>query len=166
MKRRVSLLLAVSLLLCSLISFTAAADARTEEEIRGTVLSETVEYFADGSSVTIIVAEETSITPYGSVYTKTGSKYYIMRNSNGQELWRFTVHGTFSVNEGVSATCTKASYTISITEKGWENESASAYASGNQAIGDATFIKKVLFIKTDTRSCHVVLSCDKNGVLS
>ena len=101
-----------------------------------------------------------------TTYTKTGSKYYILRNKNGAELWRFTVHGTFSVNSGVSSTCTGVSHSISITEDAWQNESASTSRSGNQAIGDATFIKKLLFITVETKGCHVVLTCDSNGNLS
>lgn len=130
------------------------------------VVSQTVEYFEDGSHATITVTEDDSAMTRATTYTKTGSKHYVMQNKDGDELWRFTINGTFSVNSGVSATCTKSTYSIKITEDAWQNDSASASKSGNQATGTATFIKKLLFITTDTRECSVVLSCDKNGNLS
>lgn len=140
----------------------AAIEASTSEII----VSETTEYYDDGTYATVIVSEETSPTTRATAYTKTGNKAYVLYNKNREELWRFTVHGTFSVNSGVSSTCTAVSHSISITENAWQNESASTSRSGNQAIGDATFIKKLLFITVETKGCHVVLTCDKNGNLS
>lgn len=129
------------------------------------IISETIQYFEDGSSMTITVIEESPIMR-GTIYSKSGSKKCVMTNKSGSEICSFTVHGTFSVNPGVSSSCTAASYSISITESAWENDSASAYCSGNQAIGDATFIKKLLSITIDSESCHVVLTCDSEGNLS
>lgn len=42
----------------------------------------------------------------------------------------------------------------------------SAYASGNQAIADAEFYRKLLGIKVEIKFCHIVLTCDANGNLS
>lgn len=148
------------------VPFVSAQAVDLENFPPENIISETTEYLQDGTSVTIIVVDHSIPQTRGTTFTKTGSKYYIARNKNGVELWRFTVHGTFSVNSGVSATCTANSYSIKITEDAWQNESASTKRSGNQAIGDATFIKKLLFITTERKSCHVVLSCDKNGNLS
>lgn len=67
---------------------------------------------------------------------------------------------------GKNTVCIDSSYAINITSSSWENSSASSYCSGNQAIGDATFKEKVLFVTMDTRDCHVILSCDKSGNLS
>lgn len=144
------------------ISARAEENAISQEEI----VYETSEYFADGSSVTIIVTEESTAVAQASVYSKTGSKHYIFFNKDKVEVWRFSVHGTFTVNPGISSTCTEDSYSIVISDDTWKNEAVSTYHSGNQAIGDATFIKKVLFINVDTQNCNVVLSCDSNGSLS
>lgn len=149
-----------------LFGASAFVSAETSNNVGGTIVSETTEYFEDGTSFSIIVCDETEVTPYASAYTKTGSKYYILRNKNGSELWRFTVHGTFTVNPGVSASCTKSSHSISITENAWQNKSASTSRSANKAIGDATFIKKLLGITVETKSCQVVLTCDNNGNFS
>ena len=97
---------------------------------------------------------------------KNRKKSYTAKNSVGDTLFSFTIHGTFSINSGVSATCTKSSYTYSISSSAWQLKSASASRSSNKAIGDAEFIKKILLIKVDTLNPHVVLSCSNNGSLS
>ncbi len=131
------------------------------------IVSENTEYFSDGTSVTITVSQlKNSTATRGTTYTKSGTKSYTLRNESGAILWVFTLKGTFKVNSGVSATCTSTSYSTSNLASGWELDSASTYASGNKAIGDATFKHKTLFITTDTKSCHVVLTCDANGNLS
>lgn len=146
----------------SLVSVYAAADDAASQKI----VSETTEYFEDGSYITVIVTEASGSKTRATTYTQLGSKAYIGYNKDKEEMWRFTIHGTFSVNEGVSATCTAVYYTINITNDAWENKSASVSRSDNQAIGDATFIRKLLGITVETRDCHVVLTCDEYGNLS
>ena len=75
------------------------------------IISETIQYFEDGSSMTITVIEESPIMR-GTIYSKSGSKKCVMTNKSGSEICSFTVHGTFSVNPGVSSSCTAASYSI------------------------------------------------------
>lgn len=130
--------------------------AKSDKYIIEKIISETTEYFNDGSSMTITVIEEVSLIR-GASYSKSGSKRCVMTNKSGSEICSFTVHGTFSVNPGISSVCTNASYSINITESVWENESASASCSGNQAIGDATFIKKILSSPLIPKA--VTLSC-------
>ena len=152
--------------LCSIpVVSSNASEAETTAPMEN-IISETTEYHSDGSSTTIIVAELPQPQSRASTYTKSGYKAYVLKDKKGNELWRFTLNGTFSVNPGVNAVCTAASYSIKITEDSWQKESASAKRSGNQAIGEATFIKKMLLITTEKKSCRVVLSCDKNGKLS
>lgn len=156
-------IIVVSMLTASFISVHAEG---TDAVPQGTVVSETTEYLPDGSSVTTIVVDETTVATRASAYTKTGSKYSIFRNKDGAELLRLTVNGTFSVNSGVSATCTNVSHSVKITDTAWQNESASSRKSGNQAIASGKFIRKMLFITVDTQEVTVTLTCDKNGNLS
>lgn len=167
MKKLITFLLtAIFALTTALPGNILTAQAAAEETLLSETVSETIEYFEDGSYVVVTVTRPSGRTARATTYQMSGSKAYIDYNQNGEELWRFTVNGTFTVNEGVSATCTAATYTISITNTAWSNKSASAYASGNQAIGDATFIRKLLGITVETRDCHVVLTCDEYGNLS
>lgn len=166
MKKIISIVLAI-VVLFSFCSISINADTPSINNLNERIISETVEYYADGSSAVITIAEGTAeIGDRATAYTKSGSKTYTARNSSGNVLWKFTVHGTFSVNAGVSATCTNTSYSTSNIASGWSLKSGSSYASSNKAIGDGTFEHKVLFIVTETKSCHVVLTCDVNGNLS
>ena len=165
MKKHLALFIAFTILTISLSRAPISAYAETNDAVHEKILCETTEYFEDGSSATIIVTEESSAPTRSASYSRSGSKYYIFYDQNKKELWRFTVYGTFTVNSGVSATCTESSYSITIYDDTWENESASVYHSGNQAIGHAVFIKKYLFFTVDTQNCNVVLTCDANGNL-
>lgn len=145
-------------------SASTSVSAETQEET-GVVVSQATEYLEDGSSVEIVVRELPTMTRAAS--SKTGSKTYTKKNSSGDVLWEFVEKGTFSVDKGVSSTCTAASHTYSIKNSAWKNTKATSKKSGNQAIGDGTFEQKLLGIITvDTVNCHVVLTCDKNGKLT
>lgn len=166
MKKLLTLLLTTALLAISFSNISISAHAETNDAAYEKIISETTEYFEDGSSATKIVTEESSAPARSASYSKSGSSHYIFFDKDKNELWRFSVHGTFTVNPGSSSTCTESSYSISISDNAWENESASVYHSGNQAIGNAVFIKKFLFFNVDTQNCNVVLKCDANGNLS
>lgn len=165
MKKLLALLMGPLMLMTAFMSIGAPSYAKESEMVKMYVINETIEYFEDGSYMTITIAEMVE-ADRELRYEKKGYGNIIVHNKNGDELWRFTVYGTFSVNPGVSATCTAASCSYSIADNAWQNESASAYCSGNQAIGDATFIRKLLGITVESKDCHVVLTCDENGNLS
>lgn len=166
MKKFISIILSIMIVgnICS-IATNASTGVINQESQK--IISETVEYFDDGSSIVITVAESANtIITRANAYSKSGSKTYTAKNSSGEILWKFIVNGTFSVNTGVSATCISTSYSKSNLASGWSLKTGSSYASGSQAIGDGTFQHKTLFVVTDTKSCHVVLNCDANGNLS
>lgn len=165
MKKNFLFLMCLTLMLITFWDIAPSVHAESGYGMGERVVSETTEYFDNGNYMTIVVAEEPQMMR-GTVKETTGLKSVVLHDKSGNELWRFTVHGTFTVNSGVSAICTAASYSISITESAWQNESASADSSGDQAIGDATFIRKLLGITVESRSCHVVLTCDSNGNLT
>ena len=153
-------------LTAALPSSTVSVYAENPEKSDEQIISQTTEYLEDGSYITITISEKTYQTARGTAYYKNGSKSYVFNHKDGTEGYRFTVFGSFYVNPGVSSSCTKAFHSITITDTAWKNDSASSYCSGNQAVGDATFIRKLLGITVETRSCHVVLTCDTDGNLS
>lgn len=165
MKKIISFLFVI-VILATMFLVTVNADFSANNVPNGqVVISETNEYI-DGYCIKTIITEEPTVNTRASTFTKTGSKSYVLTNSSGDELWRFKVNGTFSVETGVSAICTNSTYTITISNDAWENKSASASRSGNKALGEAVFVKKLLFITTETKECSVTLTCDKNGNLS
>lgn len=167
MKKLLSLMLITFVMLtATFLGSSISVCAETKNETNERIIFQTTQYFDDGSSILIILTEEPTSSMRTSTYSKSGSKHYVFYNKDKVELWRFSVHGTFTVNSGISSTCTADSCSINISDDAWQNESVSTYKSENQAIGDATFIQKYLFITISSQNCHVVLSCDINGNLS
>lgn len=168
MKRYISIIVCISLLFTFIITTKNTCNATP---LLGTypssevLVSQTVEFLPDGTSILITISE-VPVSTYSTSYTKTGTKTYSSRNSNGEILWQFSVQGTFVVNTGVSATCTKAAHSYNILHSDWNYVSGSSHYSGNSAIGDGEFEYKFLFIPIETRTCNVILSCDQNGNLS
>ncbi len=160
MKKFLSIIL-TTILLITPFSFTTSAE---NPEV---IISETTEYFEDGSSITTTITQQTSnIMPLSSTYNLTGSKTKTGKDSSGNVLYKFKITGTFLVNEGVSATCTAVSCSASDCNYGWELDSSTTSKSGNTAHATGVFKKKTLFITTQTIELPISLSCDKNGVLS
>lgn len=110
MKKFLALFITTTLLAINLSSTPLSSCAATSDTANEKIISETTQYFEDGSPVTIIVTEESTALARTSVYSKSCSKHYVFTYRNDIELWRFTVHGTFTVNSGISATCTEDSY--------------------------------------------------------
>ena len=160
MKKFLSVILTV-ILTISVCSFAVNAQSAPQTK----VISETVEYFEDGSSIITTVYENVSPKARANK-TVSGSKSRTAKNSSGEILWKFTVNGTFSVNSGVSATCTSSSYSAGNFSGGWELKTATASRSGNKAIAEGTLQQKILFVVTDTAQCRITLQCDANGTLS
>lgn len=166
MKRLLSMILALAFLF-TLFSFNISAatyDKLSENEI---VISETTEYFEDGSSITTTITQQINngISPMATK-TVSGSKIKTIKNADGDVLYKFKINGTFNVNVGVSATCTAVSCSASDLAIGWSLDSSTTSKSGNIAKATGIFKYKVLLITTQTVEIPVSLSCDENGVLS
>lgn len=160
MKRGICWILTV---LLTLSAFFIPASAEGGAEM--IPVFETTEYLSDGSYIRISVWEEPVLSRAGS-YRKTGSKSYVLHNASGESQWKFTLTGTFTINPGVSSVCTSATYSYDIYNTNWIYNRATSYYTGNQAIGEAEFIRKLLGITVERESFQIVLACDKNGNLS
>ncbi len=152
--RVISILLSFMLLIgCFSISVSAADN---------TTVNTIIEYFDDGSYAVITVSEE-SINARAT--TKTGSKIYTYKNSDGETQWTYKVTGTFSYT-GSSATCTAVSDSYTISNDNWHMSSHSCSKSSNTANGSVTMKYKFLGITTNTVSRNITLTCSATGVLS
>ncbi len=130
-----------------------------EEKI---TISTVVEYFEDGSYAVITITEEVNNS---RATTKSGTKTYTHKNSDGETQWTYKVTGTFSYT-GSSSTCTAVSDSYTISNDNWHMSSHSCSKSGNTANGTVTMKYKVLGITTKTVSDNVTLTCSATGVLS
>lgn len=165
-----------SLILLLSVGMVTPASVEAASHIeKGQLISECINILDDGSFFHITIAEslpETascfsqSILSARSTQTKSGSKKIAYYNSDNEVVWEFTLHGTFQYTPGSSAGCVSSSYSINIYDSSWENTYASASKSGNQAIADATFKEKILFVTTQARNVHITLSCNAYGTLS
>ena len=118
-------------------------------------------YLEDGSYITVeLVVMDTRATN-----TKTGSKIYRYKDSDGVELWNVTLQGTFSYT-GSSATCTASSVSVSIINDNWYTVSKSASKSGAKAIGEATVGRKLLGVTIKKETLNMTLTCSGSGTLS
>lgn len=163
MKKALSFIFAAMFLFC-----TAALPASADSESTNMVLvSETVEKLEDGSEIVTVIYEEVpAVATASTTYSKSGSKTTTYRNSDGEAQVALTTSGTFTVVSGVSSTCTASSVLTTIYNSDWSVSSKSASKSGNKAIGNGTFKRKLLGITVDTKDLTCTLTCSVNGVLS
>lgn len=124
------------------------------------------EVTSDGYTLVYTITQDNflSNTQSRAAQTVSGSNTVTVKDGS-TTLYTLSVHATFSVNVGVSATCTGCSYTYSIKNSSWHFDSATATKSGNTATATGQFHKEVLFITTQTKTSTVRLTCDKNGNL-
>lgn len=161
MKKILSIVLTIVILL-SLFTVTASANSNAE-----IIVSQTTEYFEDGSCVTTTITKQVSaIMPLGSTYNLTGSKTKTVKNADGDVLFKFKITATFSVNEGVSATCTAVSCSASDLASGWSLYTSGTTKSGNKATATGVFKHKILGITDTTKEVTNTLTCSATGELS
>ena len=152
--KRLFTILAVVLLTVSMFPVSAFATTETQK-------TENIIYLDNGYYITV----ELTVAETRASGTKTASKTYTYRDSNGVEEWRAVLRGTFSYT-GSSASCTAASCDVTITDTSWYIVSKSATKSGASAVGELTMGYKWLGITTDKESISMRITCDANGNLS
>lgn len=166
MKKIMSITLTIFIFV-SLFSFNISAITYNEIAENEILISETTEYFSDGFSITTTIIQQISdIETLSTTKTVSGSKIRTVKNANNEVLYKFKINGTFSVNIGVSATCTAVSCSASDLASGWSLDSSITSKTGNTANAMGIFKKKVLLITTQTVETPISLACDANGVLS
>lgn len=149
--------LCLSLCLCLLVGFVTDIS----------YADDTDDYMesAEGYDCTIII-EDVFVSEESNSRLMTVSKQKVYQYSyQGNLLWKVVLNGTFQYN-GVFATCIGSDCTTTVYASGWSCSSKSSSESGNEAIADATMVKKVLGVVTETRYVHLTLTCDPNGNVS
>ena len=159
------LIVPILLILATVFSTLPVFAEETSPSVISTDDGYTITYFADGSSITVSPVRDSTEANHARATTQTinKSKDVTCKDSDGNIEWKYTLSATFTYEYGVSATCTKASYTKTINNSGWSFSDGSATKSGNVATGKGTFKFKVLFITTQTRNVNITLTCDKYG---
>lgn len=167
MKKRI---FSILLTFIFVFALTPAVFAASDIELDDKNTTEII-YLDNGSYITITLVTQdiyplslssTNSTPF----TKTGNKVVACNDKNGNLEWEYTLFAEFSVVEGVSATCTSATYTQTIYAKDWSFSNGNATKSGNTAYGIGTFKQKFLFVTIETANIDISISCDVYGNLS
>lgn len=146
--------------------FGSAADMQTTGTEDFEIIYQTIEWLDDDTYQVITLAQNTtpSYSPFRATSSTSGSKTCTAYNSSHEKLYEFSVIGSFTYT-GSSSSCTSAAISEVIYLSSWSVESKSSSKSGNSAIGNWTFIRKMLFIIVETQEPSLTLSCDKNGDL-
>jgi uncharacterized protein YxeA len=121
------------------------------------------ETYDDGSYGVITIAEEQYYSR--AAKTKSGTKKYEYFSANGTLQWTAYLKASFTYNGNTSSCSSVDSLTISIQDNDWSVYSKASSKSGNTAVGDITMARKML-VGSSKFPVKVVLSCDKDGILS
>lgn len=152
---------------------TIESESVVTEATGSVLLGESVEYLSDGSSITTQLYEHTDynqLANYSALraasYSKEGLKTITYKDSSGKTLWIYQVIGKFTVNPGVSATCTAVGGTPTIYDSTWSVSSNKPSRSGNTAKGVIVMQKKSAGAVVKEVTKTVTVKCDANGVIS
>lgn len=167
MKKRI-----FSIILTFLFVFTLTPSVLAANDIELNDQNTTEIVYLDNENYITITLITQDVSPLSlastnsNTFTKTGNKVVSCHDKKGNLEWEYTLFAEFSVIEGISATCTSATYTQTIYANDWSFSNGNATKSGNTAYGIGTFKRKVLFITVDTANIDISISCDVYGNLS
>ena len=167
MKKRI-----FSILLTFLLVFTLTPSVFAANDIELDDKNTTEIVYLDNGCyiITTLITQDIStlslVSTNSNTFTKTGNKVVACHDKDGNLEWEYTLFAEFEVVEGVTATCTSATYTQTIYASDWSFSNGNATKSGNTAYGVGTFKRKVLFITVDTANIDISISCDVYGNLS
>lgn len=152
MKRVLSIVLALALLICAVPVHANAAEVSDGSPV--------VTTYDDGSyTVTEIIDGNARAT------TGTKCKQTTKYNSDDEVEWIFRLYAVFSY-DGTTSSCTMAYTTLVIQSDIWYEISRESSYSGATAYGSATLGKTLLGITISKPTYSLTLSCDKDGNLS
>ena len=153
MKKSLRTIVLMALSMVMLISCIIPAAATPE--------TNSIIYLEDGSYITV----ELEVIENRAAGTKTGSKTYRYKGSDGVEEWSAVLTGIFTYT-GTSASCTSAGCSVTISDTAWYLISKTSNRSGNSAVGEVTMGRKFLGITIDEETLEMRITCDGNGNLS
>lgn len=162
MKKIISCICLIGIVLCG-FAVPVSAQENTNEIVKVEKIENgEIQYLADGTSVEIRLYQTATLRASGRT---DGHKDYTVRNNDGEILWVATIKGSFTYN-GSSATCTSASFEISIKNSSWKLDSKSEGKSGNCAYTNYTMKRYFVGVPVQTEDKYVELRCSANGTIS
>ena len=146
------------------ISMNAVAISGNANE--NATATQTIIYLEDGNYI-VITPYENSILTRSTVYYKSGGRIITFYDNDGNKMWQVDFDVTFKVTEGVSATCTAASFSAPIIyDDSWRYITNSVSKNGSSASGTITMKKYFLGLPIRTEKPTITVTCDKYGNLT
>ncbi|MBQ3016022.1 MAG: hypothetical protein IJD79_04500 [Clostridia bacterium] len=152
-----------------LLSFSLTAFASTSLPEKSLPENSEITYLSNGSYIITtfsVIPTDNSVQTAATTYTKQGTKTINCYSSDNELEWEYTLTGTFTVNNGISATCTNATHSKTIYSSKWSFSDENTYAENNVAHGKGVFKRKVLFIVVEKTNVDISITCDVYGNLS
>lgn len=159
MKKVITCICAIAMLLCS-VALPASAQGMENGVVKvvATAAGE-IRYYADGSTIEVTQREVPSFRASGS---KTGARDYTYKDSSGNTEWIYTILASFTYN-GSSATCTNVWDSVNIVEGNWKKNSASFSRSGNMGYSHFVMKRYLLGVCMKTIESDASVGCNANG---
>lgn len=161
MFKKISILLSITLLLCSINASTSSASG-----------SSNITYLENGYYIITEDIQEinnfTGIDLLATTTTKSVSKSSKMYDTSDRLIATLTVYASFSIDTGVSVTCTKVEYTKTISNNNWTFVSGTT-SKNNTSSTKASATAKGTFKNTltgKTVPITVTVSCTNRGDIS
>lgn len=169
MKKAVSFLMSVILVMCCTVVVFAASDS-TPEQAEGvlypisvvtTIDGTVIEYYEDGVYVVNYFGENSSIQTRSSFAQQSG--YSIVYDSYGTAVLKLTVYGTFEYNAGSSVWCNRTNPVMTDYGCGWKYSDVSSSNSGSGATCTASASAWYWYPGTAARSVTARVTCNYYG---
>lgn len=156
----------LSLIMCFVMLFGFCMSSLAVDSMTENMDAQTIEYFEDGSYLVTVYYENPVLTR-GTIYNKSCGRILTFYDNNGNKMWDVEFNTTFKVNEGVSATCTAASFSAPrIYDSSWRYITNTTSKNGNKGSGTITMKKYFMGLPVRTETPTITVTCDKNGNLS
>lgn len=157
MKKTLCLILTIIIFIFSTISSFA--------ESKDLIISQTTEYFEDGSYIVTILTIEDENTTTRATSAKSGSKTITIYNSHDEKLVELKLTATFNYT-GSSAICTNAVATYTLYNSNYGVTNSSGITAGNKGIGNFTVKQYFVGIPIRIMEHTITITCSSTGVLS
>ena len=153
MKKIMITMLVIAVFLLAIPSGYVSAEVKTRNK--------DVILLTDGGYLIIEVSSESSITRATTSTSKTCSRY----DENDEIQWKATLNGVFTY-DGITASCTSSSCTITIYKSSWYTISKTAWKEANSAKATCEMGWKLLGVTVNRETIDLSLTCDRYGKVS
>lgn len=168
MKKIISLCLTTALLIASLYTGTATADAAASASAPSQPEIGEIEYLDNGDYVVTTITDDpvspSDITTLATKKWKTSTKTKRYYNASNEVLWTAAIRATFWY-DGSSSACTYDLAIATAPGSTWSIKSKSSSRSGSTATAKVTATHKGATLSQDY-TATVKISCTKAGVVS